>query len=50
MTETPTDMLRMTGVVAGYGGGDVLQGLDITVPVGRWPASSGPTAPASRRC
>ena len=25
-------MLRMQGVVAGYGGGDVLQGVDITVP------------------
>jgi branched-chain amino acid transport system ATP-binding protein len=27
-------MLRMQGVVAGYGGGDVLQGVDITVPQG----------------
>ena len=25
------DMLRLTGVVAGYGGGDVLQGVDIAV-------------------
>jgi branched-chain amino acid transport system ATP-binding protein len=25
-------MLRVSGVVAGYGGGDVLQGVDITVP------------------
>ena len=27
-------MLRISGVVAGYGGGDVLQGVDITVPRG----------------
>ena len=25
-------MLRMRGVVAGYGGGDVLQGVDVDVP------------------
>jgi branched-chain amino acid transport system ATP-binding protein len=28
------DLLRISGVVAGYGGGDVLQGVDITVPRG----------------
>ncbi len=28
------DLLRLSGVVAGYGGGDVLQGVDITVPRG----------------
>ena len=32
MTEEP--ILRMHGVVAGYGGGDVLQGVNITVPAG----------------
>ena len=31
MTE---DFLRIQGIVAGYGGGDVLQGVDITVPKG----------------
>ena len=31
MTE---DFLRIRGIVAGYGGGDVLQGVDITVPKG----------------
>jgi branched-chain amino acid transport system ATP-binding protein len=28
------DFLRIEGIVAGYGGGDVLQGVDITVPKG----------------
>ena len=28
------DLLRINGIVAGYGGGDVLQGVDITVPQG----------------
>ena len=42
MTEDPTEMLRMSGVVAGYGGGDVLQGLDITVPVGSVACIVGP--------
>ncbi len=27
-------MLQLRGVVAGYGGGDVLQGVDIDVPRG----------------
>lgn len=31
---SPEPMLRMQGVVAGYGGGDVLQGVDITVARG----------------
>ena len=31
MTE---DLLRIKGIVAGYGGGDVLQGVDISVPQG----------------
>ena len=31
---TEGDLLRIEGVVAGYGGGDVLQGVDITVPRG----------------
>ena len=43
-------LLRLSGVVAGYGGGDVLQGVDLEVADGRRsPASSGRTAPASRR-
>jgi len=35
-------MLRMQGVVAGYGGGDVLQGVDITVPAGSVACIVGP--------
>jgi branched-chain amino acid transport system ATP-binding protein len=35
-------MLRMQGVVAGYGGGDVLQGVDITVPHGSVACIVGP--------
>jgi branched-chain amino acid transport system ATP-binding protein len=35
-------MLRMQGVVAGYGGGDVLQGVDITVPKGSVACIVGP--------
>ena len=35
-------MLRMRGVVAGYGGGDVLQGVDIDVPRGSVACIVGP--------
>lgn len=35
-------MLRLQGVVAGYGGGDVLQGVDITVPTGSVACIVGP--------
>jgi branched-chain amino acid transport system ATP-binding protein len=35
-------MLRMEGIVAGYGGGDVLQGVDITVPQGSVACIVGP--------
>jgi branched-chain amino acid transport system ATP-binding protein len=35
-------MLRMEGIVAGYGGGDVLQGVDITVPHGSVACIVGP--------
>ena len=35
-------MLRLTGVVAGYGGGDVLQGVDITVEKGAVACIVGP--------
>lgn len=35
-------MLRMTGVVAGYGGGDVLQGVDISVEKGAVACIVGP--------
>ena len=35
-------LLRMLGVVAGYGGGDVLQGVDITVPKGAVACIVGP--------
>src|SRR3954454_6883524 len=38
--ETP--MLRISGVVAGYGGGDVLQGVDITVARGSVACIVGP--------
>jgi branched-chain amino acid transport system ATP-binding protein len=40
MSDQP--MLRMQGIVAGYGGGDVLQGVDITVPVGSVACIVGP--------
>ena len=40
MTDQP--MLRMQGIVAGYGGGDVLQGVDITVPHGSVACIVGP--------
>lgn len=40
MTQEP--MLRMQGVVAGYGGGDVLQGVDITVAKGAVACIVGP--------
>ena len=44
MTGTPGEepMLRMQGVVAGYGGGDVLQGVDITVAKGSVACIVGP--------
>jgi branched-chain amino acid transport system ATP-binding protein len=35
-------MLRLTGVVAGYGGGDVLQGVDLEVPTGAIACIVGP--------
>jgi branched-chain amino acid transport system ATP-binding protein len=35
-------MLRLSGVVAGYGGGDVLQGVDIEVPAGSVSCIVGP--------
>ena len=35
-------MLRIEGVVAGYGGGDVLQGVDITVSAGSVACIVGP--------
>lgn len=40
MTDQP--MLRMQGVVAGYGGGDVLQGVDISVAKGSVACIVGP--------
>lgn len=36
------DLLRMSGIVAGYGGGDVLQGVDITVLEGTVACIVGP--------
>jgi branched-chain amino acid transport system ATP-binding protein len=36
------DLLRMSGIVAGYGGGDVLQGVDITVLKGTVACIVGP--------
>lgn len=43
MTETPTsEMLRLTGVFAGYGGGDVLQGVGIGVRTGSVACIVGP--------
>jgi branched-chain amino acid transport system ATP-binding protein len=36
------NILRMSGVIAGYGGGDVLQGVDITVPTGSVACIVGP--------
>ena len=49
--ERTTTMIELTGVRAGYGGGDVLQGVDLTdrAPLAS-PASSAPTAPGSRPC
>jgi branched-chain amino acid transport system ATP-binding protein len=35
-------MLRLTGVVVGYGGGDVLQGVDLEVPTGAIACIVGP--------
>jgi branched-chain amino acid transport system ATP-binding protein len=37
-----SDLLRLSGVVAGYGGGDVLQGVDIAVPAGSVTCIVGP--------
>jgi branched-chain amino acid transport system ATP-binding protein len=37
-----SDLLRHSGVVAGYGGGDVLQGVDIAVPAGSVTCIVGP--------
>ena len=37
-----SDLLRLTGVVAGYGGGDVLQGVEIAVPEGSVACVVGP--------
>ena len=42
MTETATPMLRMRGVVAGYGAGDVLQGVDLDVGTGSVTCIVGP--------
>jgi branched-chain amino acid transport system ATP-binding protein len=36
------DLLRISGIVAGYGGGDVLQGVDINVPRGSVACIVGP--------
>ena len=36
------DLLRLSGVVAGYGGGDVLQGVEIGVPRGSVACIVGP--------
>lgn len=36
------DLLRLSGVVAGYGGGDVLQGVDLVVPKGSVACIVGP--------
>lgn len=36
------DLLRISGIVAGYGGGDVLQGVDISVPAGSVACIVGP--------
>jgi branched-chain amino acid transport system ATP-binding protein len=38
----PEELLRISGVVAGYGGGDVLQGVDITVAKGSVACIVGP--------
>ncbi len=42
MTDTSKPMLRMQGVVAGYGGGDVLQGVEIDVAHGSVACIVGP--------
>jgi branched-chain amino acid transport system ATP-binding protein len=42
VSDAGAPMLRMQGVVAGYGGGDVLQGVDITVPAGSVACIVGP--------
>jgi len=41
-TATTPEMLRISGVVAGYGGGDVLHGVDIVVPKGAVACIVGP--------
>ena len=43
-------LLAMDGVVAGYGGGDVLRGVTFGVPAGAITAWWGRTARASRPC
>ena len=43
-------MLTIAGLFAGYGGGDVLRGVDLTVPRARSPAWSAPTVPGSPPC
>jgi branched-chain amino acid transport system ATP-binding protein len=42
MSDGGTPLLEMTGVVAGYGGGDVLQGVDISVAEGSVACIVGP--------
>ena len=43
-------LLSLSGVTAGYGGGDVLQGVDLDCAEGTVTCIVGPTGPASRRC
>ena len=43
-------LLELANVVAGYGGGDVLHGVNLEIGKGRSPASSGQTARESRPC
>ena len=47
---TDAPMLRMQGVVAGYGGGDVLQGVDISVPPGSVACIVGPNGAGKTLC
>ena len=47
--ERPPDvLLEVDGVVAGYGGGDVLRGVDFIVPQGSITCIVGPTEQASQ--
>ena len=48
--ERSSSMIELTNVHAGYGGGDVLQGVDLMWTAPPSPASSAPTVPGSRRC